>query len=80
MIEKIIAKFGVYIAGFVGVIGLLIGVFFKGKKAARQEVQAETVEKIIDVVAKEKEIETINNDIGAKSRRDELRKYSSDNK
>ena len=80
MIEKLITKFGVYLAGFVGVLGLLIGVFFKGKKAARQEVKAETVEKIIEIVTKEKEIEKINNDLGTKSRRDELRKYASDDK
>ena len=80
MIEKLIAKFGVYLAGFVGIFGLLVGVFFKGKKAARQEVKAETVDKIIDVVTKEKEIETINNDMGAESRRDELRGYANDDR
>ncbi len=80
MIEKLIAKFGVYIAGFLGVLGVLAGVFFKGKKTARQEVKAETVETIIEIVTKEKEIEAINNDMGAKSRRDELRKYASDDK
>lgn len=80
MIEKLIAKFGVYLAGILGVLGLLVGVFFKGKKAARQEVKAETVEKIIEIVTKEKEIGKVNNDLGTKSRRDELRKYASDDK
>lgn len=81
MIEKLIAKFGVYLAGFVGIIGLLVGVFFKGKKAARQEVQAETTEKIIDIVTKDKEIEAKINDMSVSSKRDELLKnYSTDNK
>lgn len=72
------AKLIAIVGGVVAVLGILFAVRQSGKKAARDEIKADTVDKIIEVSTKEKEIEKVNNDLGAKSRRDELLKYASD--
>lgn len=73
------SKLGAYLAAAGGVIVLLLGVYFKGRKDKHNEVQAKTAETVIKTVKKGKTIEKANRDSGAKSRRDRLRRDASDN-
>jgi len=73
------SKLGVYLAAAGVIVLLLLGVFFRGRKSKADEVQAETAKTVIKTAKKGKKIEKANRDSGAKSRRDRLHKYSSDN-
>ena len=74
-------KLGGYLAAAGGVLLLLLGAFYKGRKSKANEVQAETAKTIIKTAKKDKKIEKANRDIGADGRRDRLRrKYASNSK
>lgn len=79
MIAWLGTELGGYLAVAGGFIVLLLGVFYKGRKSKADEVQAETAKIVIKTAKKGKDIEKVNRDSGAKSRRDRLRKYTSDN-
>lgn len=79
MIAWLGTELGGYLAMAGGFIVLLLGVFYKGRKSKAKEIQAETAKTVIKTAKKGKDIEKVNRDSGVKSRRDRLRKYTSDN-
>jgi hypothetical protein len=83
-LDGIGAKIGGYIALALGSLVALVTVFNKIKNSGREEVRdkvnAETKDKIIEVMKDDKEIETTNRSMSGDDRRAELRrKYASDN-
>lgn len=72
------SQLGAILAGLGTAIIILVGVFRAGRKSKSDEVEAKTAETVLDTVKKGKKIEKINRDIGAKSRRERLRKDASD--
>lgn len=80
MIEMLGAKAISAILGLIALAGSVVAAYFKGRKSKAIEVQAETAETVIDIIKKDKEIETANSKSGADARRGGLRKYTSDSK
>jgi uncharacterized ion transporter superfamily protein YfcC len=82
-LDGIGAKIGGYIALALGSLVALVTVFNKiknsGRKEVRDKVNAETKDKIIEVMKDDKEIEETNRAMPADARRDRLREYASDN-
>lgn len=64
--------------GVIAVLGILLAVRQSGKKAARDEIKADTVDKIIEVVEKEKEIEKEVDTMPRSTKRDKLRENARD--
>jgi len=73
---KLIAILG----GVVAILGILFAVRQSGKRAAREEIKADTVDKIIEIDKKEREIDQDIRDKPISDIRDKLRKNASDAK
>jgi len=71
-------KLAAILGGVVAVLGILFAVFLKGKKAAREEIKADTVDKIIEIDKKEREIDQDIRDKPISDIRDGLRRNASD--
>lgn len=76
------AKVWGYVAAFGGFILAMLLFWNKAKKAGKKEVKdavnAKSTDKVIDTIKKEKEIEKDIKATPASSRREQLRRYTSD--
>lgn len=74
------AKLIAILGGVVAILGILFAVRQSGKRAARDEIKADTVDKIIEIDKKEREIDQDIRDKPISDIRDKLRKNASDAK